>query len=77
MQFAFTDEQQMICDTASAFLTTHSTSEAVRAAMLSDAGYTPEMWQRITGEMVWQALHIPESCEGMGLGYVELAALFE
>lgn len=77
MQFAFTDEQQMICDTASAFLTTHSTSEAVRTAMLSDAGYTPEMWQRITGGMVWQALHIPESCEGMGLGYVELAALFE
>lgn len=77
MQFAFTDEQQMICDTASAFLKTHSNSEAVRAAMLTDSGYTPEMWQRISDEMVWQALHIPEAHNGMGLGYVELAALFE
>ena len=33
MEFAFTEEQEMIRDTASSFLAEVSTSEAVRAAM--------------------------------------------
>ena len=38
MEFAFTDEQQMIRDTAEAFLKDTSTSEAVRAAMVTELG---------------------------------------
>lgn len=77
MEFAFTDEQQMIRDTAESFLAEVSTSEAVRTAMATELGYDRELWQRICGELYWQAIHIPEEFGGMGLGYVELVAMLE
>lgn len=77
MEFAFTEEQQMIRDTAASFLADHSNSDAVRAAMASEQGFDPDLWQRICKDMYWQAMHIPEEYGGMGLGYVELAAVVE
>jgi len=77
MEFKFTEEQEMIRDTAAAFLAEVSTSEAVRAAMATEAGYSSELWTRICEEMFWQAIHIPEEYGGMGLGYVELVAMLE
>lgn len=77
MEFSFTDEQQMIRDTAEAFLAEVSTSEAVRAAMATESGYDQQLWQRICAEMYWPALHIPEEYGGLGLGYVELVATLE
>ena len=77
MEFAFTDEQQMIRDTADGFLAQISDSEAVRRAMTSEQGYEDAVWQRICTEMYWQAMHIPEQYGGLGLGYVELVALLE
>jgi alkylation response protein AidB-like acyl-CoA dehydrogenase len=77
MEFKFTEEQEMIRDTAGAFLAEVSSSEAVRAAMNTELGYSPELWRRICDEMFWQALHVPEEYGGMGLGYVELVAMLE
>ena len=77
MEFAFTEEQQMIRDTAESFLSEVSTSEAIRKAMETEQGYDDEIWQRICGEMYWQAIHIPEAYGGMELGYVELVAMLE
>jgi len=77
MEFKFTEEQEMIRDTADAFLSQASTSAAVRSAMVSELGYDPHLWSRITQEMFWQAIHIPEEYGGMGLGYVELVAMLE
>ena len=77
MDFVFTEEQQMIRDTAESFLAQVSTSEAVRQAMVSESGFDPELWQKICAEMYWQAIHIPEEFGGMGLGYVELVAMME
>jgi alkylation response protein AidB-like acyl-CoA dehydrogenase len=77
MEFSFNDEQQMIRDTAAAFLAEVSDSAAVRRAMATEQGYEDTVWQRISGEMCWQAIHIPEQYGGLGLGYVELAALLE
>lgn len=77
MEFRFTDEQKMIRETAEAFLRDVSTSEAVRRAMATEAGFEPELWQRITTELCFQAITIPEEFGGMGLGYVELAAVLE
>ncbi|TXS91318.1 acyl-CoA dehydrogenase [Parahaliea maris] len=77
MEFAFTDEQQMIRDTAADFLAEVSTSEAVRAAMDTEQGYDAALWDRVCQEMFWQAIHIPEAHGGMGLGYVELVAMLE
>ncbi len=77
MEFAFTEEQEMIRDTAAAFLAEVSDSEAIRRAMVTEQGYDPALWQRICGEMYWQAIHIPEAYGGMGLGYVEVVAMME
>lgn len=77
MEFAFTQEQEMIRDTAASFLAEVSGSEAVRHAMATEQGYETELWNRICGEMYWQAIHIPEEYGGMGLGYVELVAMME
>lgn len=77
MEFAFTEEQQMIRETAEQFLADHSDSAAVRRAMASESGFEPELWQKIAAEMYWTAIHIPESCGGLGLGYVEVVALME
>ena len=77
MDFVFTEEQQMIRDTAGSFLAEVSTSEAVRKAMASDTGFDEALWQQICAEMYWQAIHIPEEFGGMGLGYVELVAMME
>ena len=77
MEFAFTEEQEMIRDTAAAFLAEVSTSEAIRQAMATERGYDAELWQRICGEMYWQAIHVPEAYGGMGLGYVEVVAMME
>lgn len=77
MEFRFTDEQVMIRDTAEAFLKEVSTSEAVREAMTTELGYDEALWQQISQEMMWPALHIPEEFGGLGLGFVELAATLE
>ncbi|WP_439888345.1 acyl-CoA dehydrogenase family protein [Pseudomonas sp. MBLB4123] len=77
MEFAFSDEQDMIRESAESFLADVSDSAAVRAAMASELGHDPALWQRLCGEMGWSAIHIPEAHGGLGLGFVELAILLE
>lgn len=77
MEFAFTAEQQMIRDTAESFLADVSNSQAVRAAMATEAGFDAAIWERICSELYFQAITIPEDFGGMGLGYVELVAVLE
>ena len=77
MEFSFTEEQQMIRDTAASFLAEVSDSESVRRAMATEAGYEDDLWFRIAEEMYWHAVHIPEDFGGLGLGYVELVAMLE
>ena len=77
MKFAFTDEQRMLRDTSQAFLAAESDSSAVRAASTSNKTYDPELWQKICEEMYWQGILAPESCDGLGLGWVEMAIVLE
>jgi alkylation response protein AidB-like acyl-CoA dehydrogenase len=77
MEFTFTEEQLMIQDMAASFVEEVSTSEAVRAAMISELGYDAGVWQRITEELCWQALPVDEADGGLGLGFVEMAAMLE
>lgn len=77
MEFKFTQEQEMIRDTAQAFLAEVSTSAAVREAMATELGYDPQLWRRVCTDLYWQGIHIPEQYGGLGLGYVELVAMLE
>jgi alkylation response protein AidB-like acyl-CoA dehydrogenase len=77
MEFRFTDEQQMIRETAEAFLREQSDAAAVRRAMATEQGFEDALWEELAGGMGWSAMHIPEAFGGLGLGAVELVALME
>ena len=77
MNFAFTEEQEELRATARAFLAEHSTPTHVRAAMESELGHDPSVWKRVGAELGWTAVAIPEAYGGLGLSWVEVAALSE
>jgi alkylation response protein AidB-like acyl-CoA dehydrogenase len=77
MDFAFSPEQEELARSARGFLSEFSSPEAVRRAMAEPRGWDPELWRRIGAEMGWPAVIVPEAYGGLGLGYVELAALME
>ena len=77
MNFAFTEDQEALRAAARSFLADHSSAAQVRATMASEAGYDPALWRRLSAELGWTALLVPEAYDGLGLGYVELIALME
>ena len=77
MNFAFSEEQEELRETARAFLAEHSGSESVRAAMEAEHGHDPAVWKQLGSELGWTAITVPEAYGGLGLSYVELVALLE
>jgi len=67
----------MLRDTAEAFLASVSDNTSVRSAMQSPLGFDQACWQRVCSEMYWQGILVPESCDGLSLGVVEMAIAFE
>ncbi len=76
MNFAFSEEQEMLRDTVRSFLEDKAPSAKVRELMESDSGYDPDLWRQIA-EQGWQAMHIPEEYGGAGFSYLELVILME
>jgi len=77
MNFAFTEEQELIRETARGWLAETATSTAIRRAMESERGYDEAAWKMAAGDFGWGATAIPEVHGGLGLGMVELAILQE
>jgi len=77
MQFSFSEEQQLIAETAAAVLQIESTSERVRQTTATASGCDTVLWGRICDELGWPLTAIPEAHGGLGMGFVELAILFE
>jgi alkylation response protein AidB-like acyl-CoA dehydrogenase len=77
LEFKFTEEQQMIRETAETFFRENSTSAAIRSAMATEQGYDTALWQAICNDVCFQSITIPEEHGGRGLGYVELVAVLE
>jgi len=77
MNFAFSEEQRDLAESARSYLEDRASSEAVRRAMESESGWDLDVWKEIGADLGWTAVHIPEACGGLGLGQVELAALLE
>ena len=76
MEFAFTDEQAMIAETAQAFFAENATSERTRAAM-ETGGIDRQLWTAFCQELGLGGILVPEKHGGAGLGHVELAIIAE
>ena len=77
MQFAFTEDQNLIRETAREFLTERAGLAQLRRDFARPEGHDPALWQAITRELGWAGIALPESAGGSGLGMVELAILLE
>jgi alkylation response protein AidB-like acyl-CoA dehydrogenase len=76
VQFAHSEEQQLIRDNARALLSERAASAQLRAALAAPGGYDAQLW-RTMGELGWTGLAVPQIYGGAGLGWVELCILME
>lgn len=76
MDLDFTEEQDMLRNSARDFLSTECDKAMVRQIEESEEGYSPEMWRKMA-ELGWQGLLIPEEYDGMGMGLMDLVVIFE
>jgi alkylation response protein AidB-like acyl-CoA dehydrogenase len=76
VDFAFSDEQQMLREQAASFLAAKMPHERVIELAESDQGWDQSVWQEIA-ELGWLGLSVPELAGGAGYGFLEEAVLFE
>jgi alkylation response protein AidB-like acyl-CoA dehydrogenase len=77
MQFAHSEDQQLIRESARTFLAAQASPAQVRATLAAPGGYDEGLWRRMSGELGWTGLAIPQDCGGTGLGWVALCILQE
>jgi alkylation response protein AidB-like acyl-CoA dehydrogenase len=77
MIFTFTDEQRELGAILRRFLQDKSPSAEVRRLMATEAGYDPQTWAQLAGQLGLQGLVVPEKYGGSGAGPVELAVACE
>lgn len=77
MDFSFSESQDELRRAARRFLEVASSEERVRAAMETERGYDTGTWTRISDELAWTALTIPEEYGGLGMSYLDLHPLME
>lgn len=76
IDFAVSDEQQLLRETANKWLADKADSERVRELMQTDDGFDPDEWAELAG-MGWLALPVPEDLGGAGYGWAEAGVLAE
>ena len=76
MDLGLNETQQMLKNSARAFLDAECPTTYVRDMERDPRGYTPEMWSAIA-QLGWLGLVVPAEYGGEGLGFVELAILLE
>src|SRR5438105_3247156 len=75
MDFAFSEEQEMLRTAARTLLGKASPSSVVRKLMETPDAYDPELWKK-TAEQGWTALGIPEQYGGFG-SFLDLIVVLE
>lgn len=76
MDIGFSQEQEMLRDTARKFLDAACTTKFVRERMATPEAMTPEFWAQIAGQG-WLGINFAEDEGGAGLGLVDLVVLME
>jgi alkylation response protein AidB-like acyl-CoA dehydrogenase len=76
MDIGFSEEQELLRDTARKFLDAACSTKFVRDRMATPEAMTPEFWSQIA-EQGWLGINFAEADGGCGLGLVDLVALME
>jgi alkylation response protein AidB-like acyl-CoA dehydrogenase len=76
MDIGFSEEQELLRDTARKFLDSECTTRFVRQMMETEAAVTPEFWRHLA-ENGWLGITYPEEAGGSGLGLLDLVVLME
>ena len=76
MDFAFDQDQQLLKNSARAFLDEHCKPALVRALWDDRRGESEAMWKEMA-QLGWLGLSLPEAHGGSGLGMVETAIVVE
>jgi alkylation response protein AidB-like acyl-CoA dehydrogenase len=76
MDFAFSSDQQLLRDSARAFLDAHCASAVVRALWDDPRGESEALWKDMA-QLGWLGLALPEAFGGSALGMVETAIVLE
>lgn len=76
MNFGFSEEQELLRNTARKFFENECPSTFVRERMAEPDGVTDEFWMKLA-EQGWVGLIYPEDVGGTALGFVDLTVLME
>jgi len=76
MDIGFSEEQELLRDTARKFLDGNCKTRFVRDMMATETAVTPEFWRQIA-ENGWLGIAFPEQDGGSGLGLTDLVLLME
>jgi alkylation response protein AidB-like acyl-CoA dehydrogenase len=76
VDFGFSEEQEMLRQSASGLLEKECPSALVRRLMDDPAGYDAGLWKKFA-ELGWTGLVVPEAYGGAGLSYVDLVLVLE
>jgi alkylation response protein AidB-like acyl-CoA dehydrogenase len=76
MDIGFSEEQELLRDTARKFLDSACTTKFVRERMATAETVTPEFWARLA-EQGWLGINFSEEDGGSGLGLTDLVVLME
>src|SRR5438046_216681 len=76
MDIGFSEEQELLRDTARKFLDSECPTTFVRRMMATEDAVTPEFWRQLA-ENGWLGITYAEEDGGSGLGLVDLVVLME
>ena len=76
MDFGFSEEQEMLRQSARGLLEKECPSAVLRKLMEDERGFDPALWKKMA-ELGWLGLVIPENYGGGGLSYVDLVLVME
>lgn len=77
MDFTLTDEQELLRDGLTKFLSTRYQLESSRAAAKTGAGWQPAIWRAFADELGILGAALPEEVGGIGGGPVEVMVIAE
>jgi alkylation response protein AidB-like acyl-CoA dehydrogenase len=76
MDFALSEEQEMLRNSARDFLTKECPKTLVRQMETDEKGYSPNLWKGMA-DLGWTGLVFPETYGGSGMTFLDLAVLIE